>query len=188
MFDTVTASLVQDASAILAHGLSMTVVFGLVWRLWPVFVEVIWLLVERSLAPLAERLGMEARRPASTTARCADAPCRERDPFSHSRPLPWSDQALAGCLLTPVLFRASAGDPFFGLDRLAALLLAWVLANLACNLVNASESRFCPSTPCENGSPAPQTVERVIDRLGVLAAVSATAALALNQPARLVLT
>jgi len=188
MFDTVTASLVQDASAILAHGLSMTVVFGLVWRLWPVFVEVIWLLVERSLASLAERLGMEARRPASTTARCADAPCRERDPFSHSRPLPWSDQALAGCLLTPVLFRASAGDPFFGLDRLAALLLAWVLANLACNLVNASESRFCPSTPCENGSPAPQTVERVIDRLGVLAAVSATAAFVLNQPARLVLT
>jgi hypothetical protein len=131
MFDTVTASLVQDASAILAHGLSMTVVFGLVWRLWPVFVEVIWLLVERSLASLAERLGMEARRPASTTARCADAPCRERDPFSHSRPLPWSDQALAGCLLTPVLFRASAGDPFFGLDRLAALMLSWALTNLA---------------------------------------------------------
>jgi hypothetical protein len=188
MIETVTASLVQEAIAVLARSLSVVVVFSLVWRLWPVFVEVVRILVERVLASLAKRLGMETRRPASTTGRCADAPCRERDPFSHSRPLPWSDQALAGCLLTPVLFRASAGDPFFGLDRLAALLLAWVLANLACNLVNASESRFCPSTPCENGSPAPQTVERVIDRLGVLAAVSATAAFVLNQPARLVLT
>src|SRR3954454_22470400 len=106
----------------------------------------------------------------------------------HSCPLPWGDHALAGCLLTPVLFRAAAGDSFFGLDRLAALLLAWVLANLACDLVNASESRFCPSTSSENGSPAPQTVVRVIDRLGVLAAVSATAAFVLNQPTRLVLT
>jgi len=188
MIDTVTASLVQDASAILAHGLSMTVVFGLIWRLWPVFVEVIWLLVERSLASLAERLGMEARRPASTTGRRADAPCRERDPFSHSRPLPWGDYALAGSLLAPVLFRAVACHPFFGLDFLAALLLSWVLANLACDLVKADESRFCPSTPSENGSPAPQTVERVIDRLGLLVAVWATAAFALNQPARLVLT
>jgi hypothetical protein len=187
MIDTVPASLVQEAIAVLARSLSV-VVFSLVWRLWPVFVEVVRILVERVLASLAKRLGMETRRPASTTGRCADAPCRERDPFSHSRPLPWGDYALAGSLLAPVLFRAVAGHPFFGLDRLAALLLAWVLASLACNLVNASESRFCPSTPCENGSPAPQTVERVIDRLGVLAAVSATAALALNQPARLVLT
>ena len=36
----------------------MAVVFGLVWRLWPVFVEVVRLLVERVLASLAERLGM----------------------------------------------------------------------------------------------------------------------------------
>src|SRR3954468_13692947 len=77
MIDIVTTSLVQDAIAVLAHGLSMAVVFGLVWRLWPVFVEVIWLLVERSLASLAERLGMEARRPASTTAR-RFAPGRHR--------------------------------------------------------------------------------------------------------------
>lgn len=188
MIDTVTASLVQNAIAVLAHGLSMAVVFGLVWRLWPVFVEVAWLLVERFLASLAERLGMEARRPASTTARCADAPCRKRNPFSHSRPLPWSDHALAGCLLAPVLFRAVAGHPFFGLDFLAALMLSWVLANLACDLVKAYESWFCPSTPCENGFADPQTVERVIDRLGLLVAVWATAAFALNQPARLVLT
>src|SRR3954471_16076098 len=118
MIDIVTTSLVQDAIAVLAHGLSMAVVFGFVWRLWPVFVEVVRILVERVLASLAKRLGMETRRPASTTGRCADAPCRERDPFSHSRPLPWGDHALAGCLLTPVLFRAAAGDPFFGLDRL----------------------------------------------------------------------
>ena len=87
-----------------------------------------------------------------------------------------------------MLFRAVAGHPFFGLDRLAALLLSWVLANLACDLMKAYESRFCPSTPCENGFADPQTVERVIDRLGLLVAVWATAALALNQPARLVLT
>src|SRR3954453_10110496 len=61
-------------------------------------------------------------------------------------------------------------------------------SNLACDLVKADESRFCPSTPSENGFPAPQTVERVIDRLGLLVAVWATAAFALNQPARLVLT
>src|SRR3954454_15415213 len=188
MIDIVTTSLVQDAIAVLAHGLSMAVVFGLVWRLWPVFVEVVRILVERLLASLAKRLGMEARRSASTTARCADAPCRKCNPFSYSRTLLWGDYALAGCLLAPVLFRAMARDPFFGLDLLAALLLAWVLANLACDLVKADESRFCPSTPSENRSPAPQTVERVIDRLGLLVAVSATAAFALNQPARLVLT
>ena len=188
MIDTVTTSLVQDAIAVLAHGLSMTVLFCLVWRLWPVFVEVVWLLVERFLASPAERLGMEARRPASTTARCADAPCRKRNPFSHSRTLLWGDYALAGCWLAPVLFRAVADHPLFGLDLLAALMLSWVLANLACDLVKADESRFCPSTPSENGSPAPQTVERVIDRLGLLVAVWATAAFALNQPARLVLT
>jgi hypothetical protein len=91
-------------------------------------------------------------------------------------------------LLAPVLFRAVAGHPFFGLDFLAALMLAWVLANLACDLVKAYESRFCPSTPSENGFADPQTVERVIDRLGLLVAVWATAAFALNQPARLVLT
>ena len=67
-------------------------------------------------------------------------------------------------------------------------MLSWVLANLACDLAKAYESRFCPSTPCENGSADPQTVERVIDRLGFLAAVRATAAFALNPPTRLVLT
>src|SRR4051794_17575112 len=182
MIDTVTASLVQDASAILAHGLSMTVVFGLVWRLWPVFVEVIWIVVERSLASLAERLGMEARRCASTSARCADAPCRERDPFSHSRPLAWGNQALAGGLLAPVLFKAVTDHPFFGLDLLAALMLSWVLANLAYDLAKAYESRS------EDGSADPQAVERMINRLGLLAAVWATADFALNPPPRLVLT
>jgi hypothetical protein len=182
MIDTVTTSLVQDAIAVLAHGLSMAVVFGLIWRLWPVFVEVAWLLVERSLASLAERLGMEARRPASTTARCADAPCRERDPFSHSRPLAWADQALAGGLLAPVLFKAVTDHPFFGLDLLAALMLSWVLGNLAYDLVKAYESRS------EDGSADPQTVERMINRLGFLAALWGTAAFALNPPARLVLT
>jgi hypothetical protein len=82
MIDTVTASLVQEASAVLAYSLSIAVGFGLGWRLWPVFVEVVRIFVERFLASLAKDPGMEARRPSSTTARCAGAPCRERDPLS----------------------------------------------------------------------------------------------------------
>jgi len=81
-----------------------------------------------------------------------------------------------------------AGHPFFGLDLLAALMLSWVLANLTNDLPKAYESRFCHATPSENGFTDPQTVDRVIDRLGLLAAVWAAAAFALNQPARLVLT
>jgi hypothetical protein len=37
MIDTVPASLVQEAIAVLARSLSVVVVFSLVWRLWPVF-------------------------------------------------------------------------------------------------------------------------------------------------------